>query len=162
MKILNYVYTKQDLKLCIHKEKGQLTVFAIIIIGIVIAMYLMGFTSPFINGIQDLLKGNTENLFENLADAFVEMVTSPSGLGMLGIALAGIIVASALSGGSGFLFGVGILILVLFSNYFILPTTYIYEQGSWGEAEILKTILVLILNTILVLGMISFIRSGET
>ena len=125
-------------------------------------MYLMGYTSPFLKGISGLLKGDTENLFENLASSFTDMVTSPTGLGMLGIALAGIILASVISGGSGFLFGVSILILVVFSNYFIFPTTYIYESGSWGEAEILKTILVLFLNTLLVLGLISFVRGGET
>lgn len=151
-----------DKNILIYKYKGQITIFAFLIIGIVIGMYLMGYTSPFLMGIDSLLKGNPQDLFNNLINSFKDMIISPSGLGMIGIALAGIIIASAISGGSGFLFGISILIVIVFANYFVLPTAYIYESGNWGEAEILKTILVLVLNALMMVGLISFVRSGET
>ena len=143
--------------------KGQLTIFAFLLIGIIIALYLCGYSSPFINGVEEVLRtGNTENLFNSLISSFTNLVTNPTGIAIIGVGLALFIGATALTGGSGFLFGISIFFVLIFANYFVLPISFIFEQASWGDAEVLKFILAFFLNSLLILSMISFIRSGET
>lgn len=162
MKIQKSVYTFPDLGLCIQKHKGQLTIFAFLLIGIIIALYLSGYSSPFVDGIQEALGGNPDNLLDSIVSSFGNMITNPLIIATIGVGFIGMIFGGGVSGGNGFLFAISILIILIFANYFVLPINYILEEGSWGEAEILKTILVIFLNALLIMSVISFTRSGET
>ena len=162
MKILNNVYTKQDLKSCIHKYKGQLTIFAFLLFGIIVALYLSGYKSPFLSWLEMNLD-NTDQIFETFISQLAQIVTNPSSFAFVGLLLAGVIISSLITGGgSGTLFAISIVMVVIFANIFLLPINFIFEEASWGDAEILKYIIAVFMNLLLIMSIISFTRSGET
>jgi len=165
LKIRNNVYTIRDLNLCIHKYKGQLTIFAFLLFGIIVALYLGGYKSPFIEFVSnDLMSMDDPSQIVNVfVGRLADIFTNPASFAIVGIVLAGVIISTIITGGgSGTLFIISLFIIMIFANIFLLPISFIFQEASWGNADVLKLILALFLNLLLIMSIISFTRSGET
>jgi len=146
----------------IKKYKGQLTIFAFLLFGIVVAMYLSGYKSPFMEWLAQNMH-DTDAMFENFMQQLGSIFTNPTSFAIVGLLVAGVIVSSIITGGgSGTLFAISLLMIMIFANIFLLPINFIFEEASWGDADILKSILAVFMNLLLMMSIIGFTRSGET
>jgi len=165
LKILNSVYTKEDLKLCIQKHKGQLTIFAFLLFGMIVALYLGGYKSPFLEFVTNDLVNmeDPSQVFNAFMDQLANIFSNPTSFAIVGLLLAGVIISTIITGGgSGTLFIISLFVIMIFANIFIMPISFIFEEASWGNAEVLKLLLVVFLNLLMIMSIISFTRSGET
>lgn len=124
-----------------------LKTYLMIVFGISIALYLVGYTSPFVKMMGEV---GIENVtFNSVINGIWAIFSNPVFLASLGIAAIGSLL---LIGGSGqsTLFIVPIIILMAFANYFILPTGEILASN-------LPTIIKFITNTFLNLFLMSTI-----
>ncbi len=151
------------------KLKGSVTVFALILLGLIIGMYLFGFTSPLLQYADTEVLGQEGGLDESeytagdLLGHIRDTIFSGEGMAMIGISLAGAIFTGL--AGVGYI-GQSILnitipafILTLVANIMFFPV-----MGT-SEAEGLPTeisgLLFIIFNVLLILTMISFIMGRD-
>jgi len=152
------------LKYFLYEYKGQLTIFAFLLFGIIVALYLGGYKSPFLEFVSNDLVGmkDPSQVFNVFMEKLVDIFTNPASFLVVGVLLAGVIISALVTGGgSATLFIISLFIVMIFANIFIMPISFIFEEATWGNAEILKTILVVFLNLLMIMSIISFTRSGE-
>ena len=153
--------------------KGSVTVFAMILLGLIIGMYLFGFVSPIVQYVSTEVLGENEDVdsLENVepytaGDLIKDLsnrVASPDGLAFMGLSLAGAFLTGI--AGAGYI-GQSILsitipafIFSLIANIMFFPVMYTTEaEGLPTEVNIL---LVIVFNVLLVLTMISFIMGRD-
>lgn len=157
-------------KLLLKKYKGTLVVFAFLLFGIILALYLAGYQSPFLSFVTTRLQEEGANfsfqdvgeIFNGFINAIVQSFTdNPVGFGIVGIIIGGIAIASLISGGYGAIFIISLFLIMIFANIFILPISFIFEEASWGNAEVLKMILATFLNLLLIMSIITFSTGRE-
>lgn len=155
------------------KHKGQLTVFAFLLFGLCVALYLGGYSSPFFDSTENILgnKDSGENLQgTGVWDFFINGIKdffTPENEGdwlelAFGVALAGVTLLAIVKGGSGAWVLISVMMLALIANIFILPINFMYQTASWGQADVLKPLLLVFMNLLLIMSLLSFMRTGET
>lgn len=149
--------------------KGSVTVFAMILLGLIIGMYLFGFTSPLLSYASTEILGqeggldNSEYSAGDLLQYIIDNMFSSGGFALMGISLVGGIVTGL--AGAGYI-GQSILnitipafILTMISNIMFFPVMGQAETG--GLPLQVSLILVLVFNVLLILTMISFIMGRD-
>ena len=151
------------------KLKGSVTVFAMILLGLIIGMYLFGFTSPLLQYADTEILGEEGGLGESeytagdLLNHIKDTIFSDTGFAIMGISVVGAVVTGL--AGVGYI-GQSILnitipafILSLVANIMFFPV-----MGT-TEAEGLPTeisgLLFIVFNVLLILTMISFIMGRD-
>jgi len=154
-------------------KKASVTVYVIIMLGLIIGMFLMGYHSPMSEFVANDIfttdnEGNQKiNDSLNMSivfDKIVHMLTSPEGLTMLGITIGFAILATFAPGigyASGSILSVLIpaFLLFLFANIFFFPV--ISEPGREGLPEPLSLLLTIVFNVLLLLAIMQFITGRE-
>ena len=131
---------------------SNITTYMVLIFGISIGLYLMGYTSPFMAMFNNI--GQDTNIAEAILNSLLAIFTNPIFLAGLGISA----VASFITGGSySVMYLFPIVMLVAFANYFVLPTSFILQADFPLE---LKLIINTFLNLFMVLAIIEFVRGG--
>jgi hypothetical protein len=150
--------------------KASVTVFVLIMLGFVIGMYIVGFTSPAVNLVQNTVLGTDGGINENFnASAFIDAIgkaiLSPLGLTTLGIIAlmsligyfvggsAGAVQATALS------YFIPVIILFAVANIFFFPV--IPEASAQGLPRDLSFILTIFFNVFLLLAIVSFVTGRD-
>jgi len=155
--------------------KGSVTVFALLMLGLIIGMYLVGFQSPAESLALQVITGTNGNLsgtFDvgTFIDAIGKAVLSPLGIG----AIIAILVMSSLSslitfgsggGGTGFVVGAAmnyfIPVLILFAVCNIMFFPVIPEANAQGLPQPLGFLLTIIFNILLMLAVISWVSGRD-
>jgi hypothetical protein len=130
---------------------GLLRVYVIILFGMSVCLYLVGYTSPLLQ-----LATTTEgDISIALLNSFIAIFTNPVFLGILGATS----VASYLTAGGNtsitYLFPIFLIMAMM--NFFILPTSFILALEL---DPFIKILVAGFLNLMLGLAMVEFIRSG--
>lgn len=163
------------------KLKGSVTVFVLLILGLIIGMYLVGFTPPIYDFIatdvisQDIdddgnFSGNysvNESFTgESFLNAIAGAIFSPLGLAFLGIAVGYALLTGLISGGASGAVSASILtymipafIIFLVANIFFFPILP-YAQAEGLPSEI-SLMMMVIFNTLLLLAIVSFITGRD-
>lgn len=155
--------------------KGSVNVFMFVMLGMIIGMYLMGFTSPIISyintnilnqsqgsagdsGVSDTEQVNAGNIIGMI---FSKML-STEGLAFLGASFAGVAIISLFGGGeigaSMLSFAIPCYILFAVANVVFFPVVG-YNIAS--DAPELDIFLTLIFNGLLILTVITFITGRD-
>jgi len=151
------------------KLKGSVTVFAMILLGLIIGMYLFGFTSPLFQYANTEILGQEGGLSESeytagdLLKHITDTMFSGTGFAIMGISIVGAVVTGL--AGVGYI-GQSILnisipafLLTMIANIMFFPVM------STSEAEGLPTeislLLFIVFNVLLILTMISFIMGRD-
>ena len=151
------------------KIKGSVTVFAMILLGLIIGMYLFGFTSPLFQYANNEILGESGGLSEgeynagDLLNHITDTMFSETGFAIMGISIAGAVVTGL--AGVGY---IGQSILSITIPAFILSMVaniMFFPVMSTTEAEGLPTeisiLLFIVFNVLLILTMISFIMGRD-
>jgi hypothetical protein len=153
--------------------KGSVTVLVFIMLGLVIGMYLMGYSSPMLTFVQeDVYRTdnsgeytiNQEFNISVLINRIYNSLTSEAGLAIFGISI-GMAILVALAPGLGYASGsilsvlIPAFLLFLFANIFFFPV--IGEPERQGLPSELSWILVAVFNVLLLLTVLTFITGRE-
>jgi len=155
------------------KLKGSVTVFAMILLGLIIGMYMFGFTSPIVsyvstevlnqNGDVDVLVDVQPYSAGDLVRDMIGRIASPDGLAIMGLSITG----AFLSGiaGAGFI-GQSILTVTIPAFIFSMIANIMFfpivgDTKIHGLPFELNILLLVIFNALLILTMISFIMGRE-
>jgi len=151
------------------KLKGSVTVFAMILLGLIIGMYLFGFTSPLWQYANSEILGEEGGLADgeytagDLLKYITETMFSTGGLAIMGISVIGAVVTGV--AGVGYI-GQSILnitipafMLTLISNIMFFPV--IGDTKIQGLPTEVSGLLFIVFNVLLILTMISFIMGRE-
>ena len=153
--------------------KASVTVYVLLMLGLIIGMYLMGYHSPmtafvandvFTTDDSGEYTINEELNMTVVFDKLVNILTSEDGLAMLGISVGMaflVVLIPGLGQAVGSIFSVLIpaFLLFFFSNIFFFPV--ISEPGRHGLPEPLSLLLSIIFNVLLLLAILSFISGRE-
>ena len=147
--------------------QGSVTVFVMIIVGLTVGMYLMGYESIMVNIMRDkegtLDVGSVD--INTLRDRFIDAMTSPMGISALGLGALFAVLAGIGLGGMQYIAGtilgyaIPIFLLFLIANIFAFP---ILTESSVQEglpdigAVSLSLLLTLVFNVLLMLAILSF------
>ena len=156
---------------------GSITVYVLLLLGIIIGLYLFGNTSPFMSFISEQISGqNITQPFES--GSIIDMIVSGIGSAFNSLidyagshpwqtALIGgfaVVTGGVLSVGYGVAgvvsFFVPTFLLVVFANVFFFPITS-YTGGSGGLPFPLNLLMTVILNTLMLLAILEFVRGGD-
>ena len=156
---------------------GSVTVYVLLLLGIIIGMYLFGNTSPFMSFISEKMSnqnitepfesGNIiDMLITGIGKAFNSLVeyagSHPWQTALIGGFAA--ITGGVLSVGYGVAgvvsFFVPAFLLVIFANVFFFPISS-YTGGSGGLPFPLNLLLTVILNVLMLLSILEFVRGGD-
>ena len=133
------------------KMKGAsgIRVYAFLVFGISIALYMIGYTSPFF----EVMANSDGNIASDLLNQFILIFTNPTFLALLGVSA----VASYFTGGSNFsvTFLIPMLLIMVMMNFFFLPINFIFDMAM---NPLLKVIIGGFLNLLLAFAMLEFIR----
>lgn len=151
--------------------RGSVTVFIMILVGLVLGMYLMGYTSVAGNFIGTSLFGHGDSstiqtldantIFDNIIGA----VTSPFGLSVLGVSfifgiLSGIGGTSiGYASGSILAFVLPALLLFMVANLFFFPV--VDTASGLGLPQPLNILLMIVYNVLLLLTILTFVSGRE-
>ena len=129
----------------------------ILLVAVSLMFYLLGaddpsFQSPFLALISSL--GSDSPATGTLMAQMISIFTDPVFLGLIGVAT---VSTFLLSGSSTLPIIFPIFLIVVVVNFFILPINFIFS-ASYDPT--LKIMFGGILNMFLILGMVSFVRSG--
>lgn len=153
--------------------KASVTVYVIIMLGLIIGMFLMGYHSPMTDFVANDVFTTDESgqytIDESLNmsivfDKLVSLLTSAEGLTMLGISV-GFAFLAMLSPGLGYASGsilsvlIPAFLLFFFSNIFFFPV--LSEPGRHGLPEPLSLLLTIVFNVLLLLAILQFISGRE-
>ena len=141
--------------------KGSLTVYVFLLFGIMVAMYLSGYQSPFVEFMGNALGGdftNSTGVFNSLINSFTNIFTNPGSFALVGVLVTVITISSLISGGYSAMFAISLFIIVILANILILPVNFIFKENM---PYVLKIILASFLNLLLIMSIVSFTRSGE-
>lgn len=154
-------------------KKASITVYVLIMLGLIIGMFLMGFHSPMTDFVaNDVFSTDdsgqyTINESLNMTVVFSKiatMLTSQQGLAMLGLSLGFafftiIVPGLGYAGGSILSVLIPAFLLFLFANIFFFPV--ISEPGRHGFPEPLSFILSILFNVLLLLAILQFVSGRE-
>jgi len=130
---------------------SSITTYVMLVFGISVVLYLVGYTSPFMTFVQNASNGD---VFTSLLNSFINIFTNPIFLTSLGLSA----VASFITGGNyNVVYLFPILMLVVLANYFVLPTSFLNATEIPSQ---LKLIISTFLNLFLVLSVVEFVRGG--
>ena len=130
---------------------SSITTYVMLVFGISVFLYLVGYTSPFMTFVQNASNGD---VFTSLLNSFINIFTNPIFLTSLGLSA----VASFITGGNyNVVYLFPILMLVVLANYFVLPTSFLNATEIPSQ---LKLIISTFLNLFLVLSVVEFVRGG--
>lgn len=164
------------------KLKGSVTVFVMLILGLIIGMYLMGFQAPIVQYVETNVMhgedqgygqgtGNESELVNvselsagDLLKDIAESIVSPIGLAFIGATLAITIGLGLLGQGN---LGTSILqvtipafILFIVANVFFFPVVgYVSAEGQ--QIPQINFLLTLIFNALLMLTIVSFVMGRD-
>jgi len=155
------------------KLKGSVTVFALILLGLIIGMYLFGFVSPIVQYVSTEVLGENEDVEAledvepysagDLLEDIRQSVFSDIGLAFMGLSLAGAIITGF--AGAGYIgqsilsIAIPVFILNMVANIMFFPVMTTTEaEGLPFEVNIL---LVIVFNTLLILTTISFVMGRD-
>jgi len=149
------------------KAKGSVTVFALIVLGLTIGMYFVGYTSILVNHFmsEEEYYDNTDagGFINKIFNTIIEGVTSKVGLITLsmivGFGLLAGVAGSGYVSGSILAFLIPCVILFGVANVFFFPvTTHIEGHMVYEPVNILLQV---ILNVFLMLTVIEFISGRD-
>jgi hypothetical protein len=153
-----------------REYRGSVSVFVLILVGMSIGLYLMGFTSAFINELStefseekdpsDSVPDFLDAIGGAIFSAFTENLSVTSA--MLGFGLLAGFTGGAYAGGSILRYLIPIMLLFVVVNIFLFPVIPTIQGGvthTEGFDPIIA-ILTVILNTMMFLSIFEFI-SGE-
>ena len=147
------------------KMKASVTVFALIMLGMVIGMFLMGYTSMMFQFLgSDIFEGDedgtgiesltVDDLYRNIIDT----LTSPAGLMILGVggvfALISGLAMVGYAGGTILSFVLPVMLLFVFANIFFFPL-FDYAIAE-GLPSMISIILTVVFNFLLMLTVVTF------
>lgn len=153
--------------------KASVTVYVLLILGLIIGMFLMGYHSPMTEFVaNDVFTTDDSGQYTideslNMSivfDKIVKMFTSKEGIMMMGISLGFAFFAVLLpglgqAGGSILSVLIPAFLLFMFSNIFFFPV--IGEPGRHGLPEPLSFLLSILFNVLLLLAILTFISGRE-
>ena len=122
-------------------------------LGSIIVFYLMGYEAPAI-AILSGLSGSES--WEYVINSLFKIFTDPVFLGAIGFTAFTTLITS--SGNYAVHYIVPIMLLVILANVFFLPTSFIMDAELPVE---IKTIAMVYLNSLLMLGAVEFVRGGS-
>lgn len=144
--------------------KGAISVFVLLMLGLVIALYMFGFTSAFIYEFQESSDdpvASVSTFLNSLSSAIISAFTEHLDvvLPMLGFGFLAGLTGGSYASGSIFRFLIPILILFAVVNIFIFPVipTIQGEITSTSEFSPLVLILSVILNCFMFLTILEFV-----
>lgn len=152
--------------------QGSVTVFVMLIIGLVVGMYLMGYDSVMTRMMKDkegTLDVGTVNV-NTLRERFLDAMTSPMGLTAIGVSAIFGLLAAVGAGGMQYIAGtilgyaIPLILLFLIANIFAFP---ILSESSIKEglpdvgAISLSVVLTLVFNVLLLLAVLSFVTGRD-
>ena len=131
------------------KGASGIRVYAFLVFGISIVLWMMGYTSPFYATVSNM----SGNIAGDLLNSFILIFTNPTFLALLGVSA----VASYFSGGSNFsvTYLIPMLLVLVMLNYFLLPINFIFDMAM---NPMLKVIIGGFLNLLLAFAMLEFVR----
>lgn len=153
--------------------KGSVTVMVFIMLGLVIGMYLLGFSSPmfrlvaeevFVTDDEGTQKINEDIDIGNMLTGIKDSLMSTAGLMFFGFSI-GMAFLTALAPGMGYASGsilsvmIPAFLLFLFANIFFFPVTS--APAREGLPFELSMILTVIFNALLLLTVLTFITGRE-
>lgn len=166
-----------------RKIRGSLSSYVLILLGLTIMCYLMGFTNAWTEysdetvgagdsatgittpqdvGIANMMMTSIKGFFEAISDD-----VDGGGIWTLvgtAIAIIGFGVIAKLGGQYVLAYLIPIIIFVLFANIFLFPITPLVSDASFvatlpdGEIVSIEIILIVIFNVFLLLGIIEFVK----
>lgn len=161
------------------KVKGSVTVFAMILLGLMIGMYLFGFSSPIISYVStevlDQNSGGEEVTAENLDEQVVpysagklledirDQIFSEIGLAFMGLSLAGALITGF--AGAGYIgqsilnIAIPVFILNMICNIMFYPVAN--TSGAEGLPPEINILLVIVFNVLMILTTISFVMGRD-
>jgi len=152
---------------------GSITVYALLVFGIVMGLYMMGYESIYAdqyatqqddisfegnetNYSYNTTEGGTDkqfNIARSLINAIIESMKDPKILfPLLGVGLVSFVTAGGTRYALTFIIPAIILLAIL--NIFVLPMSFIYEEGI---PEMLQIFVAGFLNLVLMLTVVEFI-----
>lgn len=155
------------------KLKGSVTVFAMILLGLIIGMYLFGFTSPIVqyvstevlgenqdvDALEDVKPYSAGDLLRDIKDS----VFSEIGLAFMGLSLAGAFLTGL--AGAGYIgqsilsITIPVFILNMVANIMFFPV--MYTTGAEGLPFEVNALLIVVFNVLLILTTISFVMGRD-
>jgi hypothetical protein len=150
--------------------KASVTVFVLIMLGFVIGMYIVGFTSPAVNLVQNTVLGSEDGVDSSInVGAFIDgigrAIMSPVALGIGAVAIICGLIAGFAGQGAGatmattLTYFIPVLILFAVANVFFFPV--IPEASAQGLPRDLSFILTIFFNVFLMLTVISFVTGRD-
>lgn len=155
--------------------RASVTVFALLMLGLIIGMYLVGYSSPALDLAGKMIIGTNGDLNQSFnasgfIDAIGEAIMSPLGLGTIVTILVFSSLAIINFGGgggasTGFIVGavmtyfIPVLILFTVANIVFFPV--IPEANAQGLPQPLGFLMTIIFNILLMLAVISFISGRD-
>jgi hypothetical protein len=133
---------------------SKIAVYVFLLFGISLALYLFGFTSP---AMEAFITATGEGeVASGLMNAMLAIFTRPEFLALIGAAA----VVAFVSGSSGDMiaYAFPIFMLIVFANFFILPTSFILSASIDSFSKI---VVAGFLNLLLGLAIMEFVRSGN-
>ena len=152
-------------------KPGSITVYAMVVFGIVVSLYFMGYTSPLLNSLsqQEVIQGdngtnytittnaNPSAVANNLINAIINILLTPKYLGAL---LVVGLVSFFTAGGTryGITFIAPALILLVVMNVIVMPIDFIYDSAM---PEPIKIFIFSFMNLFLMLSIVEFIGGRD-
>ena len=155
------------------KLKGSVTVFAMILLGLIIGMYLFGFTSPIVQYVSTEVLGENQDVDAledvkpysagDLLKDIRESIFSEIGLAFMGLSLAGALITGF--AGAGYIgqsilsIALPVFILNMIANIMFFPVMYTTEAE--GLPFEVNALLIVVFNVLLILTTISFVMGRD-
>ena len=144
--------------------KGDVSVYILIMLGMAIGMYLMGFTSILIGSIDFSGQTSADEILNDISEGIISAFTEVEILlPMIGFGLLSGIAGKNYASGTILNFLIPVLILFVVINIFAFPIVSTIEAESMdtGAMNIVTAILSVIFNAMLFLAILEF-TSGRT
>ena len=163
-----------------RKTKAGITAYVMLMFGMIVILYLFGFTSAW--GNYEKQQISDESGSKNITD--VDAVNKDIGTLMIdnikalftnekgetdllrvvigtALTLAGMYLASKVGGQYAFAYIIPIIFVILFANIFIFPISYTSEHLGFASDIPLSLFLIAFFNLFLVLSIVEFVRGGS-
>jgi len=129
----------------------ELRVYLFLLFGTMIVFYLMGYEAP----VLAILSQSGDIGWDFIINQMLSIFTNPAFLVALGVSG---VSAFLSSGNYSVTFVFPIMLLIILSNIFFLPTSYLMEAQLPME---IKTLITAWFNLLLTLGAVEFVRGGS-
>jgi hypothetical protein len=145
--------------------KGSVTIFVMIMLGLIIGFFLMGFQQPALVFFKETVAGDDITTSDFDMNAFLtgikDAVLSPFGLGLIGVmtlfSLVSVFSGGTVGVGSFISFFIPIFILFAVANVFFFPIVGYMQAEGMANLHPLDLIVAVVFNVLLMLTVIEFI-----